>query len=136
MLISLHFVKYKFPKIRIKIPPPHINCNVFENFCVSLYTKYLCYLSHFPYKACFCMSEWCVSISLCLVQYEYLKLCFKIFSRRPKCFRKLLCIFCRQTLCPKHINFSTVYSISDVNSIYKFEDISRMFTKVKVCIGR
>ena len=46
---------------------------------------------------------------------------------------KAFVCLCRRILNSMHTIFNTVHSVSDMNSTYKFQDISRIFTKVRAC---
>ena len=74
-------------------------------------------------------------VSLHLEQYVEIR--FKNFLPiRPYRYRKTFVCLCRQTLRPIHTIFKTVYSISDINNIDQFQDIWRIFTRVRAYIDR
>ena len=67
------------------------------------------------------------------VQYKDIKLSFKSPLPHSRNVSENFVCLCRQTLSPIHTIFSTVYSISDLNIIHKFQDNSRIFTRVREC---
>ena len=70
-------------------------------------------------------------ILLYLVQYKYIKIRFKHPpSPWAIMYRKTFVRLCRQTNSRIHTICTTVYAMSDMNNIYQFQDISRIFTRV------
>ena len=51
-------------------------------------------------------------------------------------YRKTFVCFCRRTFRFIHTTFITVYTISNMNRIYKFQGIWRFFTRVKACTDK
>ena len=43
---------------------------------------------------------------------------------------------CRKTIKPLSTIFNTVHAISDINNMYEFKDILRIFTRIKACTDR
>ena len=46
-------------------------------------------------------------------------------------FRKTFVCLCRQTISRTYAIFNTVHAMSDINTIYQFQDIRRIFTRVR-----
>ena len=51
-------------------------------------------------------------------------------------YRKTFVCLCRQTICRIHTIFNTVHAMSDMNNIYQFHDIWRIFTRVRARTDR
>ena len=49
-------------------------------------------------------------------------------------YRKTFVYFCRRTLTPMQAIFTAVHSVSNVNNIYKFHNIWRIFMRLRACI--
>ena len=47
-------------------------------------------------------------------------------------YRKTFVCLCRQTISRIYTIFNTVHAISDINNIYQFQDLWRIFTRVRV----
>ena len=41
--------------------------------------------------------------------------------------------FCRRTVSPMHAIFNTVHAMLQINNIFQFQDIRRIFTGVRSC---
>ena len=48
-------------------------------------------------------------------------------------YRKNFVCLCKRIFSPIHTIFSIIHSISDMNKIYKFHDVGRIFTIVRAC---
>ena len=113
-----------------------IDYNESENLCVSLHAKYLYFLHHFLSKTCFSISKWHMLISLYLVPHKYVKMRFKnILPPYSIMHQKTFICFCRRTISPMYIIFFTIHAISDMNNIYKFQNILWLFSRVRECTG-
>ena len=53
-----------------------------------------------------------------------------------KMYRKTFVCLCRQIVSRIYTIFNPVYAMSDINNLYKFQDISRIFTKVRAWTDR
>ena len=70
-------------------------------------------------------------ISVCLVQSKYIKIRFKYFSPIRRNVSESFCGFCRQTISRMYIIFNAVHAMPDMNNTYQFQDILKIFTRVR-----
>ena len=48
-------------------------------------------------------------------------------------YQKTSVCLCRRTVNPTYTIFNTVHAVSDMSNIFKFQDIWRIFTRVRAC---
>ena len=73
-------------------------------------------------------------ISLYLMQYKYVTTNFTNFVPSPwlaVMYRKNFVCLCRQTISRMFNVFNEVHAMSDMNNIYQFQDIWKIFTRVR-----
>ena len=129
ILISLYLMQYEYLKIYFKNVSPHrLEC-IGNLLCEPVYKIFIRFKSFFIgimlLYIWIAYGYFIILRAICM----YVKICFKNFSPISRN-RKNFVSLCRWTFRPMFSIFNAVHSISNMNNIYKFQDVGSIFTRV------